>query len=143
MQGFGFLQTYEVESGTKSLTFQVPAFEYVTTTKAMLRSEEQSYPSIAVHPNAKNFYNTYTFYEGVEGMYNEEPAYMYLNDMKTESLYAKPKTGVSLSTTGASENGAEIWATYLSGGLKPEIVFGIVIADILYHLPQKIQLRSW
>lgn len=101
VQGFGFLQTYDVESGTKSLTFRVPAFEYVATTKAVLRSEEQSYPSIAVHPNAKNFYNTYTFYEGAEGMYDEEPAYMYLNDVKTESFYARPRAGVSLSATGA------------------------------------------
>lgn len=102
VQGFGFLQIYDVESGNKSLTFQVPAFEYMPTTKAvMLRSDEQTYPSIAVHPNARNFYNTYTFYEGAEGLYNEEPAYMYLNDVKTESFYAKPKAGASLSAKGA------------------------------------------
>lgn len=166
--GFGFLQTYDVENGDKSLTFQVPAFEYLPTTKAALRSDEASYPSIAVHPNAKNFYNTYTFYEGAQGQYNGEPAYMYLNDVRTESFYAKPKAGASLSATGAplinykglvsidpkgamlrsmaetlfperglgfrqenkylleesnstdlvvtADNGAEIWATYLSDG---------------------------
>lgn len=166
--GFGFMQVYEVESGSKSLTFQVPAFEYMPATKAVLRSEEQAFPSIAVHPNPRNFYNTYTFYEGAQGLYNDEPAYMYLNDVKTESFYARPKAGASLSATGAplinykgivtndpkaatlrsiaetlypekgmgfkqenkyllegqnstdlvvkADNGAEIWATYLSDG---------------------------
>ncbi|MDD2951859.1 MAG: LruC domain-containing protein [Parabacteroides sp.] len=104
VQGYGFLQTYDVETGDKSLLFQSPKFEYLPTTKSMLRSDEEDYPSIPVHPQptAGEFQNVYTFYDGARGIYEGAPAYTYKGHVGIEEdTLSTPKEGVSLSTTGA------------------------------------------
>ncbi|WP_106827841.1 LruC domain-containing protein [Parabacteroides pacaensis] len=97
---FGFLQTYDIQNGNKTMTFQVPAFEYMPETKASLTKADEVYPSIAIHPNPDKgaFFQVYTFYEGAQDTYNGEPAYTVNGN---ENMYGRPVANVSLSDKGA------------------------------------------